>query len=82
MHTPTNNPGYTQGGSNADIVLADAFIKNLTENIDWTAGYAAVKKNAEQEPFEWSAQGRGGLDSWKTLHYIPVEDFDILGLGR
>lgn len=78
---PTNKPGYTQGGSNADIVLADAYIKNLTDNIDWAAGYTAVKKNAEQEPFDWSAQGRGGLDSWKTLHYIPVEDFDYVGFG-
>ncbi|BCR86135.1 glycoside hydrolase family 92 protein [Aspergillus chevalieri] len=73
--------GYTQGGSNADIVLADAYIKNLTDGIDWSAGYAAVKKDAEEEPFDWSAEGRGGLDSWKSLHYIPVEDFDYVGFG-
>ena len=73
--------GYTQGGSNADIVLADAYLKGLTEDIDWQAGYAAVKKDAEEEPFDWSNEGRGGLISWKSLNYIPVEDFDYLGFG-
>lgn len=73
--------GFTQGGSNADIVLADAYLKGLKDNIDWEAGYAAVQKDAEQEPFDWSNEGRGGLTSWKTHHYIPVEDFDHLGFG-
>ncbi|KAI1849612.1 hypothetical protein JX266_004561 [Neoarthrinium moseri] len=73
--------GYTQGGSNADVVLADAFIKGLTDGIDWTQGYAAVVKDAEVEPFDWSNHGRGGLDSWKSLGYIPVQDFDYKGFG-
>ena len=42
--------GFTQGGSNADIVLADAFIKNLTAGIDWELGYQAVVSDAEEEP--------------------------------
>ncbi|RAL10469.1 glycoside hydrolase family 92 protein [Aspergillus homomorphus CBS 101889] len=73
--------GYTQGGSNADVVLADAYVKGLTDGIDWKAGYAAVQKDAEEEPFDWSNEGRGGLQSWKALHYIPVEDFDYVGFG-
>ncbi|KAJ5489234.1 secreted glycosidase [Penicillium diatomitis] len=73
--------GFTQGGSNADNILADAYVKGLKNGIDWTAGYEAVKKDAEQEPFDWSNEGRGGLESWKNLHYIPVEDFDHLGFG-
>ena len=68
--------GYTQGGSNADNVLADAFIKGLSDGIDWDLGYAAVVKDAEVEPYDWSNEGRGGLDSWKSLGYIPVQDFD------
>lgn len=68
--------GYTQGGSNADVVLADAFIKGLHKGIDWETGYAAVVKDAEEEPYDWSNEGRGGLDSWKALGYIPVQDFD------
>lgn len=73
--------GITQGGSNADIVLADAFIKNLTTGIDWELGYEAVVSDAEEEPQSWNYGGRGGLESWKTLNYIPIHDFDTLGQG-
>jgi putative alpha-1,2-mannosidase len=73
--------GFTQGGSNADIVLADAFIKNLTAGIDWELGYKAVVSDAEEEPDSWNYGGRGGLESWKTLNYIPIHDVDKLGHG-
>ncbi|KAJ5246787.1 Alpha-1-2-mannosidase [Penicillium chermesinum] len=73
--------GYTQGGSNADNILADAYVKGLANGINWDDGYAAVKKDAEEEPFDWSNEGRGGLVSWKSKNYIPVEDFDYLGFG-
>ncbi|KAL7619729.1 hypothetical protein AAE478_010271 [Parahypoxylon ruwenzoriense] len=77
----TFSKGYTQGGSNADVVLADAFLKGITDGIDWDVGYEAVVKDAEVEPFDWSSNGRGGLDSWKSLGYIPVQDFDYKGFG-
>lgn len=73
--------GYTQGGSNADVVLADAYIKGIEGGIDWDKGYAAVVKDAEEEPYDWSVEGRGGLDSWKKLGYVPVQDFDYKGFG-
>ena len=41
--------GFTQGGSNADVVLADAYVKNLTDGIDWETAYEAVVKDAEGE---------------------------------
>ncbi|KAF7118638.1 hypothetical protein CNMCM5793_008176 [Aspergillus hiratsukae] len=72
--------GWTQGGSNADVVLADAFVKNLT-GIDWDLAYEAMVNDAENEPLEWSYEGRGGLQSWKRLNYIPYLDFDYLGFG-
>lgn len=72
--------GWTQGGSNADIVLADAYVKNLT-GIDWNLAYKAMVNDAEKEPLEWSYEGRGGLQSWKHLNYIPYLDFDYLGFG-
>ncbi|KAJ6145511.1 hypothetical protein N7470_009406 [Penicillium chermesinum] len=72
--------GWTQGGSNADVVLADAYVKNLT-GIDWELAYKALVNDAENEPLEWSYEGRGGLQSWKRLHYIPYLDFDYLGFG-
>jgi putative alpha-1,2-mannosidase len=73
--------GFTQGGSNADVVLADGYIKGLKEGIDWEKGYEAVVKDAEVEPYSWANEGRGGLDSWKSLGYIPVQDFDYKGFG-
>ncbi|KAH6606104.1 glycosyl hydrolase 92 [Trichoderma cornu-damae] len=75
------SPGYTQGGSNADNVLADAFMKGLKDGIDWQKGYEAVVQDAEVEPYAWALMGRGGLDSWKNLHYIPVQDLDYKGFG-
>jgi predicted alpha-1,2-mannosidase len=72
--------GWTQGGSDADNVIVDAYVKNLT-GIDWEIAYEAVANDAENEPLEWSYEGRGGLMSWKRLNYIPYLDFDYLGFG-
>lgn len=72
--------GWTQGGSNADVVIADAYVKNLT-GIDWELAYNAMVNDAENEPLEWSYEGRGGLQSWKRLNYVPYLDFDYLGFG-
>lgn len=63
------------------MILADAYLKGINESIDWTLGYAAVVKDAEVEPYDWCCEGRGGLDSWKTLGFIPVQDFDYKGFG-
>jgi Glycosyl hydrolase family 92 len=75
--------GFTQGGSNADIVIADAFVKNLTGTvpIDWNLAWEAVVNDAENEPLDWSNEGRGGLMSWKRLNFIPYLDYDYLGFG-
>lgn len=74
--------GWTQGGSNGDILLADAYVKNLSAGgIDWELALAAATADAEREPREWSLHGRGGLRSWRALDYIPYLDFDPLGFG-
>ncbi|KAH7389501.1 glycosyl hydrolase family 92-domain-containing protein [Phaeosphaeria sp. MPI-PUGE-AT-0046c] len=72
--------GWTQGGSDADNVIVDAYVKNLT-GIDWELAYQAIVNDAENEPLEWSVEGRGGLASWKKLNYIPYLDFDPVGFG-
>ena len=72
--------GFTQGGSNADNVLVDSYLKNVT-GIDWTTAYEAIVKDAEVEPSVWSVQGRGGLTSWHNLGYIPTDDYDPFGVG-
>ena len=73
--------GWTQGGSNADVVIVDAYVKNLSSTIDWELALKAVVQDAENEPLEWSIHGRGGLTSWKKYDYIPYLDFDPLGFG-
>lgn len=73
--------GYTQGGSNADVVLADTYVKGFTQDIDWATAYEAVLKDARVEPPVWSVEGRGGLASWNALGYIPADDFDPYGVG-
>ncbi|KAI1372520.1 glycoside hydrolase family 92 protein [Hypoxylon crocopeplum] len=72
--------GWTQGGSNADVVLVDAYVKNLT-GINWELALEAIIQDAEVEPLEWAYHGRGGLQSWKDLLYIPYLDFDPIGFG-
>ncbi|KAF2672136.1 alpha-1,2-mannosidase, putative subfamily [Microthyrium microscopicum] len=73
--------GFTQGGSNADTLLVDSWIKGISDGVDWKTAYEAMIKDAEVEPLNWSVEGRGGLRSWKTLGYIPKDDFDPIGSG-
>ena len=73
--------GFTQGGSNADIVLTDSYLKNITDGVDWATAYEGLVSDAEVEPPKWSVEGRGGIASWESLHYIPVDDLDVLGVG-
>ncbi|KAL2794889.1 glycosyl hydrolase family 92-domain-containing protein [Aspergillus keveii] len=67
--------GWTQGGSNADVLIAEAYLKGVAD-VDWETAYEAVVKDAEVEPPNWNIEGRGGLQSWKTLRYIPINDTD------
>lgn len=39
--------GFTQGGSNADVVIGDAYIKGITDGVDWDTAYEAVVSDAE-----------------------------------
>ncbi|KAI1170492.1 glycoside hydrolase family 92 protein [Nemania sp. FL0916] len=72
--------GWTQGGSNADVVLVDAYVKNLT-GINYETALKAIIQDAEVEPLEWAFHGRGGLPSWRDMNYIPYLDFDPVGFG-
>ncbi|CAG8773649.1 7401_t:CDS:2, partial [Racocetra fulgida] len=43
--------GVTQGGSNADMVVAETYLKKLgTDIIDWDLAYEALLKDAEIDP--------------------------------
>ena len=62
--------GRTQGGSNAEIVLADAFAKGM-KGIDYELALQAMVKDAEVPPMDAEKHGRGGLKEYNTLGYIP-----------
>ena len=66
-----NSNGRTQGGSNADIVVADAFVKGL-KGIDYELGLQAMLKDATVPPGgNEEAEGRGGLIPYLELGYVP-----------
>ncbi|PNH37882.1 hypothetical protein VD0002_g2913 [Verticillium dahliae] len=78
-----NHNGRVQGGSNSDNILADAYVKNLDAHqlINWTDGYAAMRTNAELQPYNnfdfndptgSTKEGRGALDDWKKYGYVSV----------
>lgn len=75
----SNNNGLSQGGSSADNVLADAYVKGVRGAIDWEDGYAAMVKNAEVQPPNnndfrapdaSTKEGRGALPDWVEYVYI------------
>ncbi|KAK3214845.1 hypothetical protein GRF29_19g1477834 [Pseudopithomyces chartarum] len=77
-----NYNGLVQGGSNADNILADAYVKGLRGKINWTEGYMAVKKDAEVLPYfdqnpvdpQGSLKdGRSALDDWIPLGYVSAD---------
>lgn len=82
--------GLVQGGSDADNVLADAYVKGLRGSINWTDGYAAMLKDAEVTPYNTfdptdftasTKEGRGALDDWKELGYVS-EDRNTRSISR
>ena len=76
-----NFNGLVQGGSNADNVLADAYVKGLP-GINWTEAYQAMLKNAEVLPYNTFSfvdpsasvkDGRGALNDWIPLGYVSSD---------
>ncbi len=59
--------GYTQGGSNADNVLADAYLKGIKDGIDWETGFSAVKKDARSSPSTGPMRAVEGWTAGKRL---------------
>lgn len=71
--------GATQGGSNADTVLADAFVKGVRGKVNWEDGFAAMLKDAEVTPpvrnldrdqGGSTKDGRGALPDWLQHGFI------------
>lgn len=74
--------GATQVGSNADNVLADAYVKGVRGRINWEDGYSAMVKDAEvvppnnDDPRDKSGstkEGRSALPDWLKYGYITPQ---------
>lgn len=78
----SNFNGRTQGGSSADNILADAFVKGVNApGFSWDDAYRAMWTDANVNPppnFDTSApdsstkQGRGALPDWIERGYITT----------
>ena len=75
----SNFNGRVQGGSNADNVLADAYVKGVAGAINWKDGFAAMQTDAEKvppnnndpkAPDSSTKEGRGALPDWLKYGYI------------
>jgi len=67
---------HVQNGSSADVIIADAYVKNLP-GIDWTKAYAAIRKNAfvDDDPntTKRPLKGRFHLDDYRKYTYVPTD---------
>ncbi|KAJ5246726.1 hypothetical protein N7468_001709 [Penicillium chermesinum] len=76
----SNYNGRTQGGSNADNVLADAYVKGVRGAVNWDDGYKAMVQDAEvtppndpvdpMAPDSSTHDGRSALPDWIQYGYI------------
>lgn len=68
-----NDNGRTQGGSNANVVVADAFVKGL-KGIDYAAAFQAMLKDASVPPANPQKEGRGGILDYNSKGYVTLAD--------
>lgn len=75
----SQSTGRTQGGSNAENVLADAYVKGVRGQVNWEDAFEAMKTDAEVAPpnnndpiapDSSTKEGRGALPDWLRLGYI------------
>ncbi|EHQ25839.1 GH92 family glycosyl hydrolase [Mucilaginibacter paludis] len=65
-----NSNGRTQGGSNAEVLIADAYTKKL-KGVNYNLGLEAMLKDATIPPGgNEEKEGRGGLTDYNSLGYI------------
>jgi predicted alpha-1,2-mannosidase len=68
-----NTSGRTQGGSNADVMVTDAYMKGMT-GIDYATAFKAMQKDAEVPPADARMEGRGGLLDYNSKGYVTNID--------
>lgn len=69
-----NFNGRTQGGSNAEVVIADAYVKGL-KGINYEQALSAMLKDATVPPGgNEEKEGRGGLTDYNNLGYVSLNN--------
>jgi predicted alpha-1,2-mannosidase len=68
-----NTNGRTQGGSNANVVVADAWVKGM-KGIDYDTAFDAMLKDASVPPANPQVEGRGGILDYNNKGYITLAD--------
>jgi len=75
----SNYNGRRQGGSNADNILGDAYVKGVRDAVNWTAGYESMLKDVKvqpannhdpQAPDSSAKESRSALPDWLMFNYI------------
>ncbi|KJA20050.1 glycoside hydrolase family 92 protein [Hypholoma sublateritium FD-334 SS-4] len=80
-----NLPGWTQGGSSGDNIVAQFAVSYHNEaealGIDLDELYAAVVTDAEVNPPEWNIEGRQS-NVYNQYGYVPFAVLDVSSTGR
>ncbi|KIM83325.1 glycoside hydrolase family 92 protein [Piloderma croceum F 1598] len=80
-----NLPGWTQGGSSADVIVSHFAVNYHNEaralGIDLDELYAALKADGENNPFEWNTEGRQ-VNVYQHYGYVPFAVLDPSSTGR
>lgn len=63
--------GLTQGGSNGDVLIADAIVKGV-RGIDYQTAYQALVKDADTDSPDPILYGREKVSTYKRLGYLPL----------
>ncbi|KAI9286192.1 glycosyl hydrolase family 92-domain-containing protein [Umbelopsis sp. AD052] len=71
-------PGYSQGGSNAEMPLTDFLLKHGANygGVSWEDGFQAMMKDATVEPIYqgWTVQGRTDIEFYNENGYAPAPE--------
>ncbi len=73
-----NFAGRTQGGSDAEMMFTDAYLKHVP-GLDWERVYRAMRHDADTESTNSIRFGRGDMEEWKRLGYLSIEHSDPAG---
>ncbi|KAJ3027995.1 UNVERIFIED_CONTAM: hypothetical protein HDU68_002677 [Siphonaria sp. JEL0065] len=69
-----NAYGITQGGNNAEILIAEAYVKNIS-GIDYASAFEVIKYGTENEsPISRLIEGRGDIQEYNSLGFVPKKD--------